>query len=79
MVDQAQLLQSLADGAAWGTGFALPFFVGITWAVLKVLSHPNVQKIARAADKFGRGSGGVGETLVKEVFGFLKGGGPPAL
>jgi hypothetical protein len=77
VVDTAGLTQILLDGMAWGAGFAIPFFIGITWAILKILSHPTVRSIARAADKLSGGRGGIWETLIKEGFGLLKGGGPP--
>jgi len=62
-------------GMAWGAGFAVPFFVGITWSILKVLSHPSVRALSRAADKLSGAHGGALELIVKEGIAFLKGKG----
>jgi len=73
-VDSGQLVQNLLNGMMWGTGFAIPFFVGITWAILKILSHPTVRSIARAADKLsGKGGGGLADVGVKILEGLAGG------
>jgi hypothetical protein len=66
--------QSLLDGFLWGTGFAVPFFVGITYAILKILSHPTIRNLSRAAAKLGGESGDIWTTLIKEGGRFLRGG-----
>ena len=72
-IDWTSVGNSFLLGMAWGTGFVIPFFVGLTWAILKILSHPSVRQIARAADKLS-GKGGVGEQIIGGIFSFLKGG-----
>lgn len=62
-IDWTQVTQSALDGMGWGIGFAVPFFVGITWAILRILSHPTVRQIARAADKLS-GKGSIWEQIV---------------
>lgn len=71
MIDWNAVAQSLVEGAAWGTGFAIPFFVGITWMVLKILSHPSVRNIAKAAGKLGE-KGDVWTELIRGGFSLLK-------
>jgi hypothetical protein len=69
VTDWGQVSQSFFDGGAWGIGFAIPFFVGITYAILRILSHPTIRQLARAAAKMGE-SGWAG--VAKEVIGFFR-------
>jgi hypothetical protein len=74
MVDAQALEDAFLTALMWGFGFGVAFFVPLTWAVLRILSHPTVRSIARAADKLSKGGeGGIWGTLIKEGIGFLKG------
>lgn len=74
MVDAGSLEDAFLSALMWGFGFGIAFFVPLTWAVLRILSHPTVRSIARAADKLSRGSGGMWESIIKEGLSFLRGG-----
>lgn len=66
--------QAFLNGGAWGMGFAIPFFVGITWAVLRILSHPTITKVARAADRISGKSEGWIVALINAGKELLQGG-----
>ena len=57
MIDWNAAEQSLVNGLAWGIGFSVTVVTAITWAALKVLSHPTVRKLSNAADKLSSGGG----------------------
>lgn len=76
-MDAAGLEDAFLTALMWGFGFGVAFFVPLTWAILRILSHPTVRAIARAADKLSKGNSGIWETIVKEGIGFLRGGQPP--
>jgi len=65
--------QVFLDGIAWGAGFSIPVFVGITWSVLKILSHPTIRHIAKAAANMTSGEGGgmltKGARLIENLLG----------
>lgn len=81
MTDWSAVSQSFFNGLLWGAGFALPMFIGLTWAILRILSHPTIRSIARAADKLSGGQTGfwdkLGSMALSGLGGFLSGGKPP--
>jgi hypothetical protein len=63
-LDWSALQSAFLGGLAWGIGFAIPFFIGATYAAFAIMSHPTAKKLARAADKI---SGASNQGIVSQI------------
>ena len=63
-IDWGAAEQSFWNGLLWGIGFAIPLFVGLPWAIMRILSHPTIVKGTRALDRLaGKDQGWLGQVI----------------
>lgn len=62
----------IETGFCFGIGFVIPFGIVLPWMAWKIMSHPTLSKLARAADKLASGASG---SIIEKGVNWLFGGG----